>query len=360
MRCGSSSGARSVSANAAVFPGVRPHAERPNERRTTTRTACARASERGSEPEPVASAARPRRACPSATMSVPGPAGTARWMRRRCGMVATGSASWGPRGHEHAGSPPHGGRRQSPAHRATRAGRVIQLVSSLAMPPARGSIIRTPMRTTLRGRRNRFAWNADLWRSLRLGDDQWHDGRLVGLSIETGHREQEGGCRSHAACRRVRRRHARASQDAADGDLRRRARSGDDHQLRGARRHGRLPHRVRQAERDVGDAGFSASTWPADTSASSPSGSRWRHAWTGHGPALPTDALRPVLPCRRTDPASHSRLGRLGGRGAGRRPALVWPFGVRANAGEAGAVRADAASAGGRPAPEQGVSPTRK
>ena len=44
------------------------------------------------------------------------------------------------------------------------------------------------MRTTLRGHRNRFAWNADLWRSLRLGDDQWHDGRLVGLSIETAHR----------------------------------------------------------------------------------------------------------------------------------------------------------------------------
>jgi hypothetical protein len=44
------------------------------------------------------------------------------------------------------------------------------------------------MRTTLRGRRNRFTWNADLWRSLRLGDDQWHDGRLVGLSLETAHR----------------------------------------------------------------------------------------------------------------------------------------------------------------------------
>ena len=44
------------------------------------------------------------------------------------------------------------------------------------------------MRTTLRGRRNRFAWNDDLWRSLRLGEDQWHDGRLIGLSIETSQR----------------------------------------------------------------------------------------------------------------------------------------------------------------------------
>jgi hypothetical protein len=47
------------------------------------------------------------------------------------------------------------------------------------------------MRTTLRGRRNRFAWNGDLWRSLRLGEDQWHDGRLVGLSIETGNRRKK-------------------------------------------------------------------------------------------------------------------------------------------------------------------------
>jgi len=56
-------------------------------------------------------------------------------------------------------------------------------------------------------------------------------------------------------------------------------------------------------------------------------------------------------------PARVWQLGRLSGRGAGRRPALVWPFGVRTNASEAGAVRADAASAGGRPAPQQGVSP---
>ena len=45
MRCGPSSDARSVSANGARFAGVRPHAERPNERRTTTRTASAAASE---------------------------------------------------------------------------------------------------------------------------------------------------------------------------------------------------------------------------------------------------------------------------------------------------------------------------
>ena len=45
FRCRPSSGARSVSANGARFAGVRPHAERPNERRTTTRTASAPASE---------------------------------------------------------------------------------------------------------------------------------------------------------------------------------------------------------------------------------------------------------------------------------------------------------------------------
>ncbi len=43
------------------------------------------------------------------------------------------------------------------------------------------------MRTAVRGRRNRFAWIDDLSRSLRLDDDRWHDGRLVGLSIDTGH-----------------------------------------------------------------------------------------------------------------------------------------------------------------------------
>ena len=39
-----------------------------------------------------------------------------------------------------------------------------------------------------RGRRNRFAWRDDLCRRLHLGDDQWHDGRLVGLSIDTSRR----------------------------------------------------------------------------------------------------------------------------------------------------------------------------
>lgn len=43
--------------------------------------------------------------------------------------------------------------------------------------------------------------------------------------------------------------------DTADGDLRRRAGSGDDHQLRGARRPGRRPHRLCQTEGDIGDAG---------------------------------------------------------------------------------------------------------
>ena len=56
LRCGSSSGGRSVSANVAGLPSVRQHAERPNERRTTTRTACAEASEpreqAGSKPGP--------------------------------------------------------------------------------------------------------------------------------------------------------------------------------------------------------------------------------------------------------------------------------------------------------------------
>jgi hypothetical protein len=43
------------------------------------------------------------------------------------------------------------------------------------------------MRTTLRGRRNRFAWRDDLSRRLRL-NGQWHDGRLIGLSIDSGRR----------------------------------------------------------------------------------------------------------------------------------------------------------------------------
>jgi len=44
------------------------------------------------------------------------------------------------------------------------------------------------MRTTLRGRRNRFAWIDELSRRLHLDDDQWHDGRLIGLSIDTARR----------------------------------------------------------------------------------------------------------------------------------------------------------------------------
>jgi len=44
------------------------------------------------------------------------------------------------------------------------------------------------MRTAVRGRRNRFAWRDDLDRRLHLNEDQWHDGRLVGLSIETSQR----------------------------------------------------------------------------------------------------------------------------------------------------------------------------
>lgn len=53
------------------------------------------------------------------------------------------------------------------------------------MSPSRESGRRVPLRTALRGRRNWFAWRDDLQRRLRLETDQWHDGRLVGLSIET-------------------------------------------------------------------------------------------------------------------------------------------------------------------------------
>jgi len=56
------------------------------------------------------------------------------------------------------------------------------------MPAKGGSTTRMRLRTALRGRQNRFAWRDDLDRRLRLNDDQWHDGRLVGLSIETSHR----------------------------------------------------------------------------------------------------------------------------------------------------------------------------
>jgi hypothetical protein len=56
------------------------------------------------------------------------------------------------------------------------------------MPTARVAGKRTPMRTTLRGRQNRFEWRDDLSRRLRLDENQWHDGRLVGLAIETSRR----------------------------------------------------------------------------------------------------------------------------------------------------------------------------
>lgn len=56
------------------------------------------------------------------------------------------------------------------------------------MPETRSTATRSPMRTTLRGDTDRFVWSDDLSRRLRLDDDQWHDGRLVGLSIETSHR----------------------------------------------------------------------------------------------------------------------------------------------------------------------------
>jgi hypothetical protein len=56
---------------------------------------------------------------------------------------------------------------------------------------ARASTGRTPMRTTLRGTRNRFVWRDDLSRRLRLDGDQWHDGRLAGLSIQTDRKGQK-------------------------------------------------------------------------------------------------------------------------------------------------------------------------
>ena len=56
------------------------------------------------------------------------------------------------------------------------------------MAAARGSTRRTTLRTAVRGRRDRSAWSDALSRRLRLDDDQWHDGRLVELSIETNQR----------------------------------------------------------------------------------------------------------------------------------------------------------------------------
>jgi hypothetical protein len=52
--------------------------------------------------------------------------------------------------------------------------------------PARRSPAPAPLRPTLRGLRNRFTWSDAL--SLRLDGDQWHDGRLVGLSIAMSRR----------------------------------------------------------------------------------------------------------------------------------------------------------------------------
>ncbi len=48
------------------------------------------------------------------------------------------------------------------------------------------------MRTTLRGRRSRFAWRDELSRRLHLDGNQWHDGRLVSLAIETSLPEVKG------------------------------------------------------------------------------------------------------------------------------------------------------------------------
>ena len=44
------------------------------------------------------------------------------------------------------------------------------------------------MRTTARAGQNRSAWIDDLSRRLHLDGDRWHDGRLAGLSIDTGSR----------------------------------------------------------------------------------------------------------------------------------------------------------------------------
>jgi len=49
------------------------------------------------------------------------------------------------------------------------------------------------MRTTLRGRRNRFAWIDELSRRLQLDGDQWHDARLVDLSIAMPGRPRSAG-----------------------------------------------------------------------------------------------------------------------------------------------------------------------
>ncbi|MEO6011882.1 MAG: hypothetical protein ABIU38_27820, partial [Vicinamibacteraceae bacterium] len=139
------------------------------------------------------------------------------------------------------------------------------------------SIARTPMHTTLRGSRNRSAWLDDLGRRLRLDDDQWHDGRLVASSVETGKR---GSRVSVGATLRVEvygdgvRAPRRTPLTVAFGGVhevittlngRELVDMGKDH-IVFARLNGRRT------------CWISASTWPAATSASSPSVARYRRA----------------------------------------------------------------------------------
>lgn len=186
------------------------------------------------------------------------------------------------------------------------------------MPAARRSPEPAPLRTTLRGRRNRFTWSDALSRSLRLEADQRQDGRLVDLSIAMSRR---GSKAAVEATLRV---------DVYGEGTHARRRTPLTARFGGVRE---VVSTVNCAELvELGDSHIVFARLN-DTSE-----------------MLDLSSVTTRL----------SRLGRRGGRGAGRRPVLVWPFGVRANTGEAGAVRADAASAGGRPAPEQGVSPSRR